>query len=979
MTWGVRLSMPLDVPPVIGREAELRNVDGLLAALSGGQGSWLAISGPPGIGKTRLAAELARRARGSDVLVLHGRGSELDQGRPFGIVVDALDLYLTERRPSLDLGRLVAGTLGELAEIFPSLAESGYALETRLQSERWRLHRAVRRLLEELGRDEPAALVLDDVHWADEASVELLAHLLGRPLEAPVLVVLAYRPEVLASELASAIGAAWREGALQSVELGPLTEREAGRLLSPGISPATIAALHRESGGNPFYLLELSRSHATRNGGAGQQPPGSDGAAVPSGVLAAIADELRSLTEDGRALTQAASVVGYAVDFRLAAEVAELDEARAAAAADGALAAGVLQPGDTPGVFTFRHPIVHKAVYESVGPGWRIGAHARAVQALERRGASRRARAYHLERSATPGDEAAIETLAAAGREVASRAPAAAARWYTAALRLLPARAASERRLSLLVPLAVSLMAVGRIDESRRAFEDAHAAIAPEEAAARARMLGYIAGLDQLRGRYEEARKPLLSALAAARPDSEEAASLELELAVGHWYAAEFDELVEHARTATARARRLDARHLEAVAVSLLALGEASRGHSEDAERQIVEAETLMRGFSDAELTLHVRALLFLGHAAVRLERYPAAEEWLERGARIARTTGQDFWFVALASMFVYPRLMLGDLEGAERSSERAHRAAATLGNEQALVWPSAGLCWVATLQGDLSRALRHGEQARAAARRAPSGVMAWVGGCYLGQALITAGEVDRGIAAILEAGGGADLPEIEPSFRSVWWAELAEAELARRDAPAAERFADRAGALAGTLGLSGCRGLAVRVHAALALARRETEQAVELAESAAELLGAVGRRLDLARAEIVAGRALTAAGRAGDAVERLEAAHRTLTECGAGAYEREALSALRQLGRRPRRRDPARSGVDVEGLSPREAEVARLVALDLTNRQIADALFVSVKTVETHMSHIFEKLSVSSRTAVVSAVARAQAGHLDA
>jgi DNA-binding CsgD family transcriptional regulator len=967
--------MLLDAPPpVVGREAELRQLDGLLAALRDGQGSWLTISGPPGIGKTRLAAELAVRARGSDVRVLHGRGSELDQGRPFGIVVDALDSQLADLRPGEDLGRLGAGTLAELAQVFPSLAEHGDTLETRLQSERWRLHRAVRRLLEELGRATPAAVVLDDVHWADEASAELLGHLLGRPLEAPVLVVLAYRPEALSRDLAGAIGAAGREELLRSIELGPLTEREAGRVLGARIPQAAVAALHRESGGNPFYLLELSRAHAAGNGAAGLGQAGGDAAAVPSGVLAAIAEELRSLSADGRALMHAAAVVGYGFDFRLAADVAELDEARAAAAVDQALAAGVIEAREAPGVFTFRHPIVHKAVYESAGPGWRIAAHGRAAEALERRGASRRTRAPHLERSATTGDDEAIETLTAAGHEVASRAPAAAARWYTAALRLLPARGGRERRLSLLLPLAVSLMAVGRFDESQRAFEAAHEAIRPEEAATRARVLGYVAGLDQLRGRYEEARKPLLSALAAAPPGSEEAASLELELAVGHWYASEFEELVERAGTGAEGARRLGARHLETVAASLLALGEASRGHSEDAERQIVEAETLMRGFSDAELTLHVRALLFLGHAAVRLERYPSAEEWLDRGARIARTTGQDFWFVALASMVVFPSVMLGDLEDAERQTDRAHRAAATLGNNQALVWPSAGMCWVATMQGDLPRALRHGEQAHAAARRAPSGVMAWVGGCYLGQALIAAGEIERGIAAIVQAGGGADLPAIEPSFRSMWWTELAEAELARGDEAAAERFADGAMDLAHSLRLAGCSGLALRVQAALALARRENERAVELAESAAERLGAVGRRLDVARACVIAGKALSAGGRRDEAVELLGTAHQSLAACGARTYEREAVSALRQLGRRPRRREPKRNGAAVQGLSPREAEVARLVALDLTNRQIADALFVSVKTVETHMSHIFEKLSVSSRAAVASAVTRAQA-----
>jgi DNA-binding NarL/FixJ family response regulator len=907
--------------------------------------------------------------------VLRGRGSEFEQELPFAVFRDALDVHLA-RVPSDRLERLVVGTLAELAQIFPGLAEYGYALETRLQSERWRVQHAVRTLLEELSRDGPVALILDDVHWADEASRELIAHLLRRPPIPGVLLTLVYR-EVIVPELASALTAARHEGGLQQIELGPLTESDAGRLLGDDFPPEMLTMLHGESGGNPFYLLELARAYRSGATEPAARTPDAGDVAVPEGVQAAIAAELRALTRDGRSFLQAAAVIGYAFDPRLAAEVAEMPEDRALAATDEVLARGLAREATDSTDVVFRHPIVHKAVYESGGHGWRIGAHARAARALEARGAQLPARAHHVERSAAIGDQGAVATLAAAGAEVGARAPATAARWYSSALRLLPEQGRVDQRMGLLLLLATSLLAAGRLTESRNALEQALQCTPADRPETRARVLGFISGLEHMRGRHNEARQLLTSALATAPEDSAQYAALEVELAIGHWYVGEAEQLVRRADAAAARAAALQRSPLQAEAVALVALGEASRGRVQRAAERLAEAQALVATLSEEDLTRHVRVLLFLGHGGFRIEHFAAAAEWLGQGVRIARSSGQDFWFVTLTSGIVFPYASLGRLEDAMWNVDTAHRAALTLSNDQALLWASAMGCWVAKLRGDLPAAVRFGAEAVAAARRAPSAIFTWLAYCHHAAALIAAGEVQRGVALILGLVGGPELSLIEPSQRSTWFCELADAELGQGDLAAAERWVERAEATAADL--PGRKGMVLRARAALLLARQESERAAELATAGAELLGDADQRLDAARAEVLGGRALLAAGRRDAAAARLEGAHSSLTECGAVMFADEAAQLLRQLGRRPPRRRATQLGREaVEALSPRELEVARLVGLGLTNREIGERLFVSTKTVETHLSRVFAKLGVSSRVGVATIMERTPAppGH---
>ncbi|HEY6748183.1 MAG TPA: AAA family ATPase, partial [Mycobacteriales bacterium] len=393
--------MPVRAEHLVGRRAELALLADALAGIGARPPTAVAVTGEPGIGKTALLAELAARARDSGHLVLTGSATELEADLPFSVFVDALDRHVEERAPDLAAG-LAGGTRAELAGLLPALSDATVHTGMPLQHERYRAHRAVRELLELLATAPGLLLVLDDLHWADPGSVELLAALLRRPPAAPVLMALGLRPHQAPDRLSAALEQAHRVGALVRVEPAALGPDESRQLLGPAVTGSAAAELHRRSGGNPFYLQQLARSP----GGAGARPagPGLRDAGVPRAVAAALAEELAALGPAARRLAEGAAVLGDPFDAELAAAAAALDPAAAPAALDELLRRDLVRSTELPRSFRFRHPLVRTAAYEGVPGGWRLGAHERAAAALGALGAPAAARAVHLEQSARHGD-----------------------------------------------------------------------------------------------------------------------------------------------------------------------------------------------------------------------------------------------------------------------------------------------------------------------------------------------------------------------------------------------------------------------------------------------------------------------------------------------------------------------------------------------------------------------------------------------
>ena len=538
---------------LVGRAEELGAFNQLLAELDSGEGAAVALVGEPGIGKTRLLAELAARSDARGHLVLSGSASELERDLPFWVFVDALEEYIQALDPRV-LASLDEDVRTELGRVFPSLSALASGRPP-ASHERYRSHRAVSALLARLATTTPVVLVLDDLHWADTASIELLGALLRRP-PSSVLMALAMRQRQLPERLSAALENAHRADALVRIELRPLSRSESGELLGTSVDGSQG---RRSLRGERWQsvLPRAPRPLDVRGAGDRHTSVESSGSATSTSRPRSPPRWRRSsalLSEGARLVLEGAAVAGDPFEPELAAAAASTPEACAIEALDELLQLGLVRETYVPRRFRFRHPLVRRAVYESTPAGWRLGAHERTARALEDRGAPAAARAHHIERSARQGDLSAIATLRSAGEATAHRAPASAARWFGGALSLLPADTPVEERVELLLAQAGSLAAIGRFSESHAALIEC-LALAPATATAqRVRLITACAGVEHLLGRHQEAHLRLLDALDDLEDEcSAEGVALMIELAVDGFYRMEYERDARLGRTSPER------------------------------------------------------------------------------------------------------------------------------------------------------------------------------------------------------------------------------------------------------------------------------------------------------------------------------------------------------------------------------------------------------------------------------------------
>lgn len=960
--------MTVIVDQLPGRADELERLTQAITQLTVGPAEMLALVGEPGIGKSRLIAEALGAARGRERLVLSGRAAELERDLPFGVFVDALDPYLG----SLGWPRFRALTDSErtdLASVFPALEAFAPATPRRGDG-RSGCYRAVSNLLELLSRERPLILVLDDLHWADQASIELLGHLLRHRPCASLLVVGALRHRQAPSRLQMLLAAAERDGVCTRIELGPLSREGAEPLLASVTDRELRDALLTESGGNPFYLEQLARSAPNRRG-----PPALSTALpdVPGGVRDALAAELAAVPTRSRLILNAAAVAGDPFPTDLVADVAEAPQRDVLRAIDRAIVQGLVRTTPVPGYFAFRHPIVRHAVYELTPPAWRVGAHARAAVALESRGASAAARAHHVERSASVGDAVAVKLLTKAARETSALAPASAAQWFGAAVRLLGDDADPGRRVALLVALAMALTAAGALEQASETLSEVLALLPADQSLLRARVVTGMTVVERLLGGGRSARRALVPTLdQLADSPSVESAALSIELAADRYFDGDWDGMQEPARRAHALARQVEDVSLSAAAAAVLGLAHINAGRRSDALLLLTEAVRLLDGLANDELALHLGAAHWVGWCAHHLERYDEVVRLYERSLALARAHDQIHLVVPTLLGLVISTTWLGRLEAAQEGAAVAIETAHLLDADQMLAMTYALRAWVAVRAGGLEQAVELASTPVDGCRDAGSALHWPLARGWLAQARIEAGAPARGRNELLQAAGGLELPRIEPCQRAYYYAVLTCAELARGDAAAAEGWSACAQTAAGPYELAGGHAWALRAAAEVALARGDANRAAATALESVQ--AATGTHpLEAERSRLVAGRALAARGLHVDAVAALQEARGALLDYGARRLADLAARELRRLGVHvPRSGARGNTVSGLGSLSRRELEVARLVTDRLTNRQIAERLIISEKTVERHLSHIFEKLIVDSRVEVARAVERA-------
>jgi ATP/maltotriose-dependent transcriptional regulator MalT len=958
---------------LVGRADELGSLEIVLDELDRGHPGAIHLEGEPGIGKTRLLRELAARAEARGHLVLFGSASEWERDLPFSVFLDGMDEYVAGLEPER-LAVLDDAFRAELAHVFPSLSAIAPGREVAGRQERYRIHRAVRALLELLARPRPLVLVLDDLHWADPASVELLGTLLRRPPASSVLVSVAFRSRQVPEHLATALERAERAAALTRIELGALTFAEARELLGENVDIAEATVLFQESGGNPFYLEQLARSPARAAPSVSAPEMSPTGLGVPAAVAASLTEELSLLSDGARLVLEGASVAGDPFEPELAAAAAATSEMAAMHAIDQLLELDLIRTTDVPRRFRFRHPLVRRAVYETTAGGWRLGAHDRCAEALAARGATAVARAHHVERSARQGDVAAVAVLREAGAAAARSAPESAARWFDGALRLLPETAPARDRAELLLARTEALAAAGRFTDSHEAVLEALALVPGQPSAFCTTVATACAGVERFLGRYEQAHTRLMGALRdLPEPASVEGVELLVELTLNEFYRSRYWAMRDWAAPAMSAARQVGDAALIATAAVMSAFASAMTGPIEHARRLRAEASALVDELSDEQLSVRPHTAGWLAITEVYLDLYVQADAHASRALELTRATGQGDPLHRLYP--VLPRIwyVRGKLAEAAELLDGAIEAGRLLGSPPALAGNLFNRSVVALAVGDLDTALATAQESVELTRGLDEGfVSAWAA-ARLAAVLFETGRPERAVELLLGRTGGEELALIPGGWRAYVLELLTRCWLALDRPDEAARAARRAELAAQPVQLPLASSWADRAAAAVALDAGNTARAAERALASADAAQEVGAPIESALSHTLAGRALARAGRSDRAVTELQHAAATFDACGALRYRDAAERELGSLGHRPyrRTRPGTTDGIGIETLTERELQLAWLVVDRKTNREIAADLFLSQKTVETHLSNIFHKMGVTTRADLARAVER--------
>ena len=495
----------LPATPLVGRANELDAVLAAAKVAAGGVRRAVFFSGEPGIGKTRLAAEAARRVGRERALVLYGRCDEhaLTAYQPF---VEMIEQYVSLCPPAVLAEELSGTDAGELARLVPAVANRVPKPATGASSavDRYRLFGAVGDLLASAAKHATLLLVLEDLHWADRSTLLMLRHLLRMPRQLPMLVVANYRsteqltPEHPLPELLADLA---RDRLIERIALDGLCPAEVTRLLGEVAGAPAQAWLartvHRETAGNPLYVHEIAR-HLSETGAfvgqEGDEPP--DGLSiehfgVPEGVKDVIEGRLSRLTKATNEVLAVASVVGREFSMDLLERCCDVPEGALIDALEEALSAQVLTETPPEGSFTFSHMLVRATLYEQLSSVRRLRLHRLAAKALEDLHATDLEPrlpeiAHHYVAAGARGDPAkAVEySLRAGHRALGQLAFEAAAAHYDAALALVgPAQ--DERRLEGLLGLGEARWGTGDFEGARTAF-------------------GAAAGIARTRGRVEQ-------------------------------------------------------------------------------------------------------------------------------------------------------------------------------------------------------------------------------------------------------------------------------------------------------------------------------------------------------------------------------------------------------------------------------------------------------------------------------------------
>ena len=930
--------------PLLERAEELAALDQALAATRNGRGRLVVIEGQPGVGKTSLLSAGRERAAASGFSVLNARGSELESTFSFGVVRQLFEPAIT-RAYSQEDSKLLEGAASHASKLFHHDPENGHPSEDVAFS----LLHGLYWLTLNLAESQPLAIAIDDLQWADAPTLRWLSYLARRIEGLAICVVATARPlenedPLLAELLVDPATTLLRPNVLSAAGVAELVRAE----LAAEAEDAFCGACYRTTGGNPLLLRELVRTLVAEDVAPVATSVTTVERVAPDAIGRSVMLRLSRLTPVAGRLARAVAILGDGADRDRVAALADVERREVAPAAAALARVDLLRQGPP---LSFVHPVVRNAVYESIPADERESEHARAAEILiENRASPAQVAAQVLLAPAGSVDGAAAIFRSAAQR-AASEGGLESAAGYLA--RALDESLPDDERATTLLQLAEIELELGRAGVVDRLYGAVDLIQEPESLAEARLRLGralYWAG------REEDGVGVLEHALAEWTQTDDLRRRLQAELVANSTrLAGRFEE-----------ARRLlESLELEAdegpgarMLLTLQTYHEAAKGG--DRERVVDLTLRAFAAMSDDE-----RRWRFVGAFYTFL-----VSDYLEEPVRIldalitlARRDGAVFNFAGLSIMRAAFHYACGSLLEAEADARSALDAIP----HRQMSWVPHAYGWLAqTLVerdavDDATAVVDEGEReitteadsfSRAPLLRARSVIAAARGDHRASR------EAAFALGESLDAHGHSNPAFSYPSWRTL----AARAHFALGDIDDALVLAREEVAQARSWGAPRTLGRSLRILGSI----EGGDEGLEHIREAVEMLQNSPAQLEGAYSLADLGGALRRANRRSEARESLRQALETARRCGAAWLAERVHEELVAAGARPRR--SAVTGV--EALTPSERRIAEMAAEGLANREIAQALFVTLRTVEMHLSNSFRKLDISGRTQLPEALA---------
>jgi DNA-binding CsgD family transcriptional regulator len=937
---------------LLERELELGALREAVAAARAGGGRLTLVEGEAGIGKSSLLGAVAGEAREAGLTVLAARGAELETETPLGVAAQLFEPpYARADEPKREW--LLSGAARLCA---PLLRGEALPVPRMDPDPTQPLVRGLYWVCANLADREPLVLCLDDLHWADEQSLRWLAYLAERVEELPVLVVSAARTGERgpASESLERLATDTRTLLLRPAPLGPaavtdLLENTLGERVGAEFGSACLEV----TGGNPFLLGELASELHAEGIAPGSEAASRVAGLAPESVGRSALLRLSRLPKASQALARALAILGEAT-LRHVGALAAIGAADAADAADALFEVGIVRAN---GELSYAHPITRAAIEAQIPPLERARAHAGAARILHREGAALARVASHLLKSESLDGSWAVEVLRDEARRVYSLgAPATAARYLR---RALEEPLGDEARAEILTQLGEA--EIRALDPT--AAEHLEAAVrASAGPGSRRRALLELGRAQLVPGRMEEAVGAFEAALAESREDREFTLQTEAELASAQLNLRAFPEAVERLARYQGLGGETPGERM-VLAVSAFAAVQQNRPAAEVREMagRALEGGRLLKEQTAASLIVWEAVI-----ALLMADGYELAGTVLDAALADARERGWTVAFAAASCFRAWLALRTGEVGEAEAEARAADEVRRQHGLHPTSPMASALLLEALRERGELEQAV-----AEVAAAELPEEIPdAAIFQLFLfarGRLRLAQGRDGEGLDDVLLAGQReVALGGVTPAGLD-WRSTAAPVLAARGEREEAQRLAAEELELARAFGAPRALGIALRGAGLVA----EKGERLELLHEATETLEGSGARLEHARALIDLGAAIRRSGRRRQAREPLRQALDITNDVGASALAERAREELSASGARPRRE--ALKGRDA--LTPSELRVALMAAGGRSNRKIAEDLFVTVRTVEFHLSRAYDKLEIHSRAELGPALEEPEGG----